>query len=141
MMKKLITLSMTALMFIAVLCTQSCSTTSSISKAFEKNGYVMSSLTPAQQAEICPVINKFPLFSQNAIGYLQSGNSCTFIYSADQSVWESYKQSLLNNGFSDMSIGFIKADKSAGLTYNVSAKPTVIYKQNFLLVTYVATNF
>ena len=140
-MKKLLTLSVLAFILVTAVSLSSCSTSKSISKAFEKNGYVMTQLTPSQQIEICPVVAKFPSFAQNALGYLQMGNSCTFIYNVDQSVWESYRQHLINNGYSDMGIGLIKADKTTGLTYNVSAKSTVIYKQNFLLVTFTSSSF
>ena len=40
-MKKLFTLSIVALMFIATVCVSSCSTAKSVNKAFEKNGYVL----------------------------------------------------------------------------------------------------
>ena len=142
MMKKLFTLSIVALMFIATVCVSSCSTAKSVNKAFEKNGYSMTALTPAQQMEICPVIAQFPSFGYDAAGYLQvNANSCTFVYNMDQSTWDSYAAQLTNSGFSNMGIGFVKADKSAGYTYNVSAKPTVIYKQNFMLVTFTSSRF
>ncbi len=141
-MKKLFTLSIVALMFVATVCVSSCSTAKSVNKAFEKNGYTMTEISPAQQIDICPVISKFPSFGYNAAGYLQvNSNSCTFVYNMDQSTWDSYAAQLTNNGFSNMGIGFVKADKSAGVTYNVSAKPTVIYKQNFMLVTFTSSSF
>ena len=48
-MKKLFTLSLVAFMMVATMCVSSCSTAKSVNKAFEKNGYVMTALTPAQQ--------------------------------------------------------------------------------------------
>lgn len=141
-MKKLFTLSIVALMFVATACVTSCSTAKSVNKAFEKNGYSMAVLTPAEQVSVCPVMAKFPAFGQEAVGYLPLGaNSVTFIYNIDESTWNSYAAQLTNAGFSNMGIGFVKADKAAGLTYNVSAKPTVIYKQNFMLVTFTSKQF
>ena len=141
-MKRLFTLSIVALMFVATVCVSSCSTAKSVNKAFEKNGYTMTEISPSQQIDICPVISKFPSFGYNAVGYLQvNANSCTFVYNMDQSTWDSYAAQLTNSGFSNMGIGFVKADKSAGLTYNVSAKPTVIYKQSFMLVTFTSSKF
>ena len=61
-MKKLFTLSLVAFMMVATMCVSSCSTAKSVNKAFEKNGYVMTALTPAQQIEVCPVVAKFPHF-------------------------------------------------------------------------------
>ena len=84
---------------------------------------------------------KFPAFGQTATGYLQAGNSCTFIYNVEQSVWEAYAQQLAANGFSKVGTGYVKADKSAGVTYNVSAKSTVVYKQNFMIVTFTSGSF
>ena len=56
-MKKLFTLSLVAFMMVATMCVSSCSTAKSVNKAFEKNGYVMTTLTPAQQIEICPAFS------------------------------------------------------------------------------------
>ena len=78
-MKKLITLSFMAFMLVAAVCVSSCSTSKSINKAFEKNGYTLTELSPAQQIQACPVMQNFPSFPQSAVGYLQTGNSCTFI--------------------------------------------------------------
>lgn len=140
-MKKIVTLSLMAIMFVAAMCVSSCSTSKSVNKAFEKNGYVLTEMSPAQQVEACPAMANFPAFGQTATGYLQAGNSCTFIYNVDESVWEGYAQQLLANGFSKVGTGYVKADKSAGLTYNVSAKSTVIYKQNFMIVTFTSAGF
>ncbi len=140
-MKKLFTLSLVAFMMVATMCVSSCSTAKSVNKAFEKNGYVMTTLTPAQQIEICPVIAKFPSFPAEAMGYLTLGNSNTFIYPVDQATWDGYAAQLQNAGFSNMGIGYVKADKNIGVTYNVSAKATTIYKQNFMLVTFTSSTF
>lgn len=140
-MKKLFTLSLVAFMMVATMCLSSCSTAKSVNKAFEKNGYVMTALTPAQQIEVCPVVAKFPALSANAAGYLTLGSSCTFIYAMDQAGWDSYAAQLQNAGFSNLGIGYVKADKSAGVTYNVSAKATTIFKQNFMLVTFTSGAF
>ena len=140
-MKKLFTLSLVAFMMVATMCVSSCSTAKSVNKAFAKNGYVLTALTPAQQIEVCPVVAKFPSLSANAMGYLTLGNSCTFIYAIDQATWNGYAAQLQNAGFSNMGIGYVKADKSAGVTYNVSAKATTIYKQSFMLVTFTSSAF
>ena len=140
-MKKLFTLSFVAIVMVATMCITSCSTAKSVNKAFEKNGYVMTTLTPAQQIEVCPVVAKFPSFPVEAVGYLTLGNSCTFIYPVDQATWDSYAAQLQGSGFSNMGIGLVKADKNAGVTYNVSAKSTTIYKHNFMLVTYTSGTF
>ena len=140
-MKRLFTLSLVAVMMVATMCVSSCSTAKSVNKAFEKNGYVLTALTPAQQIEVCPVVSKFPALSVNAMGYLTVGNSCTFIYPIDQAAWDGYAAQLQNAGFSNMGIGYVKADKSAGVTYNVSAKATTIFKQNFMLVTFTSSAF
>ncbi|MBE6302931.1 MAG: hypothetical protein E7089_03230 [Bacteroidales bacterium] len=140
-MKKIFTLSLVAFMMVATMCVSSCSTAKSVNKAFEKNGYVLTALTPAQQIEVCPVVAKFPSFPVEAMGYLTLGNSCTFIYAIDQATWDSYAAQLQSAGFSNMGIGYVKADKSAGVTYNVSAKATTIYKQDFMLVTFTSAAF
>ena len=140
-MKRLFTLSLVAFMMITIVCVSSCSTAKSVNKAFEKNGYVMTALTPAQQMEICPVIAKFPSLPVESMGYLTTGNSCTFVYAIDQATWNGYAAQLQSAGFSNMGIGFVKADKSAGVTYNVSAKATNIYKQDFMLVTFTSAAF
>ena len=140
-MKKIVTLSLMTIMFVVAMCVTSCSTSKSINKAFEKNGYVLTEMSPAQQIEACPVMAKFPSFGQTATGYLQAANSCTFLYNVEQSVWDAYAQQLVASGFSKVGSGYVKADKSAGLTYNVSAKSTVVYKQNFMIVTFTSGSF
>ena len=140
-MKKLITLSFMAFMLVAAACVSSCSTSKSINKAFEKNGYTLTELSPAQQIQACPVMQNFPSFPQSVVGYLQTGNSCTFIYPIGQDVWNSYAAQLTGSGFSNLGTGFVKADKNAKVTYNVSAKPTEIYKQQFMLVTFTSGSY
>ena len=140
-MKKLVTLSMVAFMMIATMCVSSCSTAKSVNTAFEKNGYVITALTPAQQIEVCPVVAKFPALSVNAMGYLTLGSSCTFIYNMDQNGWDSYAAQLQNAGFSNMGIGYVKADKAAGVTYNVSTKTATIFKKDYRLVTFAYAGF
>lgn len=140
-MKKIIALSAMALMLIVAMVSTSCSTAKSVSSAFEKNGYVMGELTPQQQAQLAPIVSAFPAFNQTAIAYLQTEKSITFVFPVDETAWNTYTLSLVNAGFSNMGIGFVKADKAQGVTYNVSAKPTTIYKQNFMLVTYTYATF
>lgn len=141
-MKKLLSLSVVIIMFVVAFVTTSCSTAKSINKAFEKNGYVMTSLTPQQQAELAPIVSAFPAFNQTAVGYIQAdAKSITFVYQVDEAVWNSYGNVLSNAGFSNMGVGFVKADKAKGITYNISSKSTAVYKQPYLLVTYTYAAF
>lgn len=140
-MKKLFSISLMLLMYVAVSFTTSCSTAKSVNSSFTKNGYTMTELTPQQQVDIAPVMNAFPAFNQNAMGYLVTGSAVTFVYFVDQTVWDSYSAALENAGFSNMGTGYVKADKNSSMTYNISAKSTTIYKQPCLLVTYTYANF
>lgn len=140
-MKRIFNLTATFAMLAIMMLATSCSTTKSVNKSFEKNGYIMSGLTPGQQVEIAPVLNGFPSFGQSAIGYLVTGNATTFVYEADEITWNNYCAKLENAGFSNMGTGFVKADKNAGITYNVSGKFTTVYKRTYLLVTYTHGNF
>ncbi len=140
-MKKLLVFSMMIVMFAATISVTSCSTAKSVNSAFAKNGYTMTALTPAQQLQMAPVMSAFPTFNHDALGYLQSANAMTFVYSVDETAWNSYCNTLVNKGFSDMGIGFVKADKNNGVTYNISGKFTTIYKQTYLLVTYTYSGF
>lgn len=137
-MKKILNVSLMLLMFVAMV---SCSTTKSFNKSFEKNGYTMAALTPQQQIEIAPVMNNVPSLNENAIAYLVTGDAITFVYKAEPAVWDNYVAALQNAGFSDMGIGLVKADKNAGITYNVSGKHTTVYKESVLIVTYTHAKF
>lgn len=119
----------------------SCSTAKSVNSSFVKNGYTMQMLSPQQQVEAAPVMNAFPPFNQNAMGYLRTDNATTFVYAADAAIWDSYCMALQAAGFASTEKGFVKADKNSGLTYKVTSKFTTIYKQTYLLVTYAYGTF
>ena len=140
-MRKILSCFSMIAMLLAFVANTSCSTAKSVNSSFVKNGYTMTSLTPAQQVEIAPVLNAFPAFDQNAIGYIKTGDATTFVYAVDEVVWNSYGSKLEAAGFSNMGKGFVKANKNAGVTYNVSSKFTTIYKQTYLLVTYTYSKF
>lgn len=139
-MKKIFTLS-TMLLMSVTLFTTSCSTEKSVTKAFEKTGYEMAELQPAQQVAVSPLMASFPMYGQVAKGYLVSGNSVIFVFEQDDAAWELYTQSLRKDGFSSVADGYVKADKSLGITYNVSTKTATIYKRNYRLVTFACAEF
>ena len=139
-MKKIFTISAILLMSVVVL-TTSCSAEKSAAKAFKKNGYEMSEMQPAQQVALSPLMAAFPMYGQTAQGYVVAANSITFIYEQDDAAWNIYAQSLRKEGFSAVSNGYVKADKSLGVTYNVSTKTVTIYKKNFRLVTFACAEF
>lgn len=135
-MKKILTLSVAVLLMFATFATTSCSSEKSAAKAFKKNGYEMCELDPAQQIVQSPIMKNFPMYSQTALGYIVAGNTITFVYNLDDVSWDIYTQELRQDGFSNVSNGFVKADKSKGVTYNVSTKTTTIYKNDYRLVTF-----
>lgn len=134
-MKKLFTFTASFLLS-AVLMFTSCSTEKSITKAFVKNGYTMGVVSPQQQAGVASFLSAFPSFNQSAVGYLTTANSVTFIYEADDAAWNSYGSALRRAGFSEMSTGYVKADRNNAVTYNISSARTTVYGQQYLLVTY-----
>ena len=140
-MKKIFTLSVTVMLLFVALATTSCSSTKSAAKAFKKNGYEMSEMQPAQQVALSPLMASFPMYGQTAQGYMLSENSITFLYEQDDAAWNIYAQSLRKEGFSSVASGYVKADKSLGVTYNVSTKTVTIYKKNFRLVTFACAEF
>ena len=140
-MKKIFTLSVTVMLLFVALATTSCSSSKSAAKAFKKNGYEMSELQPAQQVALSPLMASFPMYGQTAQGYMLSENSITFLYEQDDAAWNIYAQSLRKEGFSSVASGYVKADKSLGVTYNVSTKTVTIYKKNFRLVTFACAEF
>lgn len=120
----------------------SCSTAKSVNSSFTKNGYTMTVLSPQQQVEVAPVLNAFPPFSHNAMGYIKTGDATTtFVYAVDATIWDSYCGALQAAGFMGTEKGYVKGDKSTGLAYKVSSKFTTIYKQTYLLVTYSYDTF
>lgn len=139
-MKKIFTISAILLMSVVVL-TTSCSAEKSAAKAFKKNGYEMSEMQPAQQVALSPLMAAFPMYGQTAQGYVVAANSITFIYEQDDAAWNIYAQSLRKEGFSSVASGYVKADKSLGVTYNVSTKTVTIYKKDYRLVTFACAEF
>ncbi len=140
-MKRIFKATVMFAMIVSMLVVASCSTTKSFNKSFEKNGYTMTTLTPQQQSEIAPVMSEIPTFNENAIGYLVTGDAVTFVYAASREAWDNYSASLQSAGYSNMGTGLVKANKSAGITYNISGKFTTVYKQDVLLVTYTYAKF
>ncbi len=140
-MKKIFTLSVTVMLLFVALATTSCSSSKSAAKAFKKNGYEMSELQPAQQVALSPLMASFPMYGQTAQGYILSENSITFLYEQDDAAWNIYAQSLRKEGFSSVASGYVKADKSLGVTYNVSTKTVTIYKKDYRLVTFACAEF
>lgn len=140
-MKKIFTLSVTVMLLFVALATTSCSSSKSAAKAFKKNGYEMSELQPAQQVALSPLMASFPMYGQTAQGYMLSENSITFLYEQDDAAWNIYAQSLRKEGFSSVASGYVKADKSLGVTYNVSTKTVTIYKKDYRLVTFACAEF
>ena len=128
------------LMFVAVL-TTSCSSEKSALKAFKKTGYELSELQPAQQVALSPLMASFPMYGQTALGYIVAENSITFVYDQDDAAWNIYAQTLRKDGFSSVANGYVKADKSLGITYNVGTSVATIYKRNYRLVTFACAEF
>lgn len=139
-MKKIFTLT-TMLLMSVVIFTTSCSSEKSAAKAFEKTGYEMVELQPAQQIALSPLMSAFPMYGQSCAGYLVTDNSITFVYDQDDMAWNIYAQSLLKEGFSNVGAGYVKADKGLGVTYNVSSTTTTIYKRSYRLVTFTCAGF
>lgn len=134
-MKKLFTIAAFLFISVAMMLT-SCSTEKSITKAFVKNGYMMGILTPQQQVGQASFLSAFPSLNQDAMGYVTTENSITFIYAADDAAWSSYCSALRRAGFSEMATGYVKADRKNSVTYNISSARTTVYGQNYVLVTY-----
>ncbi len=137
-MKRFFVLSMMAMMFVATL-TTSCSMQSMTFKNLEKKGYVVEQLTPAQQLEVAPLLAAFPTFGLTAEAYLASNYSVTYMYEATDADWATYGNLLRANGFSAVGTGYVKADRAAGITYNVAAKSIATSKKKtYLLVTFTS---
>ena len=139
-MKKIFTLSAIVVMILVSVVSTSCSSTKSSAKAFAKSGYIMGELQPGEQLELYG-LGTFPVYPQTALGYLPTANSITFVYEQDDYEWNTYTQSLLKRGFSNVANGYVKADKSKGVTYNVSTKTVTIYKRDYRLVTFAWAEF
>lgn len=139
-MKRFLTLTTMLLLFVAATFT-SCSTEKSVASAFTSEGYQMVTMTPRQQLELAPLLRAFPTFNCTALGYMALGNSVTFIYAADEAAWNAYGAILEKYGFSNLEIGYARADRNYNVTYNVSCSTTNVYGQQFLLVTYLSATF
>ena len=139
-MKKIFTITAILMMSVVVL-TTSCSAEKSAAKAFKKNGYEMSEMQPAQQMALSPLMAAFPMYGQTALGYMSTENSITFVYEQDDAAWNIYEQSLRKEGFSNVAGGYVKADKSLGVTYSVATKSVTLYKKNYRLVTFACVEF
>ena len=139
-MKRILALSTMFMMFVVFSLT-SCSTEKSIASAFAKKGYQMVTLTPQQQCEMAPLLHAFPSFNHTALGYIAYGNSITCVYNADEAAWNAYGHVLVNSGFSDLGIGYSRADRNYSVTYNVSSAVVNVYDQKLLLVTYLSAMF
>jgi hypothetical protein len=81
------------------------------------------------------------MYGQTALGYMSTENSITFVYEQDDAAWNIYAQSLRKEGFSNVANGYVKADKAAGVTYNVSTKTATIFKKDYRLVTFAYAGF
>ena len=136
-MKKLFILSLVSAMFVAVL-TTSCSMQSMTFKNLEKKGYTVAQLTPAQQLEVAPLLSAFPAINLTAEAYIASTYTITFMYEATSADWATYGNALKGAGFSSVANGYVKADKNAGITYNVSAKTAELSKKTYLIVTFTS---
>ena len=136
-MKKSFILSLVAAMFVAVM-TTSCSMQSMTFKNLEKKGYTVGQLTPAQQQEIAPLLSAFPALNLTAEAYIASTYTITFMYEATSADWATYGNALKGAGFSAVANGYVKADKNAGITYNVSAKTAELSKKTYLIVTFTS---
>ena len=134
-MKRFFLFSLMAMMFVAVL-TTSCSMQSMTFKNLEKKGYVVGQLTPAQQVEIAPLMKVFPALNLTAEAYLASEYSISYLYTATENDWLNYGTQLANAGFSKVGTGFVKMDKSAGITYNVTSKSA---GEKYIIVTFTST--
>ncbi len=134
-MKRFYLLSLVAMMFVATLIT-SCSMQSMTFKNLEKKGYIIGQLTPAQQVEMAPLMKAFPAFNLNAEGYLASEYSISYLYVATNETWLDYGTALTNAGFSKIGNGYVKIDRTAGITYNVTGKSA---GEGYMILTFTST--
>lgn len=131
-MKRFLFFSLVAMIFVATL-TTSCSMQSMVYKNLAKKGYVVGQLTPAQQVEIAPLMKAFPAFNLTAEAYLSTEYSISYLYAATNAEWLEYGNALVNAGFSKIGAGFVKIDRTAGITYNVTAKSA---GENYIIITF-----
>ncbi len=134
-MKRFLLFSLVAMMFVATL-TTSCSMQSMVYKNLAKKGYVVGQLTPAQQVEIAPLMKAFPAFNLTAEAYLSTEYSISYLYAATNAEWLEYGNALVNAGFSKIGAGFVKIDRTAGITYNVTAKSA---GENYIIITFTTS--
>ena len=137
-MRKIFILSLMVAMFTAII-TTSCSMQNMTFKNLEKKGYVIGTLTPAQQLEIAPLLSAFPVLNLTAEGYLASTYTVTYLYEGTMDDFQSYAALLTAAGFGNVGGTYSKVDRAAGVTYNVSAKSVqATKKKSYLLVTFTS---
>lgn len=134
-MKRFFLFSLVAMMFVATL-TTSCSMQSMTFKNLEKKGYIVGQLTPEQQVAMAPLMQAFPALNLTAEAYLASEYSISYLYSATNAAWVEYGALLTRAGFSKVGKGYVKIDKTAGITYNVSSSAA---GEKFIVVTFTST--
>ena len=136
-MKRFFVLSLMAMMFVATL-TTSCSMQSMTFKNLEKKGYVVGQLSPAQQAQIAPLMAEFPTLNLTAEAYLASDYSISYLYEGNELDWRNYTDLLVSVGFSKVGNGYVKADRKAGISYNVAYKVVELSNKTYILVTFTS---
>lgn len=134
-MKRFFLFSFVAVMFVATL-TTSCSMQSMTFKNLEKKGYVVGQLTPAEQVAMAPLMQAFPALNLTAEAYLATEYSISYLYKATDADWVNYGMQLLRAGFSKVGTGYVKIDRGAGITYNVTEKPA---GEKYIMITFTST--
>lgn len=134
-MKRFFLFSLVAMMFVTML-TTSCSMQSMVFKNLEKKGYIVGQLTPEQQVAMAPLMQAFPALNLTAEAYLASEYSISYLYAATNATWMDYGVQLARAGFSQVGKGFVKIDKTAGITYNVSSSAA---GEKYIVITFTST--
>lgn len=134
-MKRIFLFSFATMMFVATLFT-SCSMQSMIFKNLEKEGYIVGQLAPAQQVAMAPLMQAFPMLNLTAEAYISTEYSISFLYEATAADWLAYGIQLTDAGFSKIGTGYVKIDRTAGITYNVTSKSA---GEKYIMVTFTST--
>lgn len=134
-MKRFFLFSLVAMMFVATL-TTSCSMQSMTFKNLAKKGYVVGQLSPAEQVSIAPLMQAFPVLDLTAEAYLATEYSISYLYEATEADWLNYGMQLSRAGFSKVGAGYVKIDRSAGITYNVTEKSA---GEKYIMITFTST--
>ncbi|MBR2415239.1 MAG: hypothetical protein IKB11_00650 [Bacteroidaceae bacterium] len=134
-MKRFFLFSLVTMMFVATL-TTSCSMQGMVFKNLEKKGYIVGRLTPAQQVAMAPLMQAFPALDLTAEAYLASEYSISYLYSATNATWMEYGAKLIRAGFSQVGKGYVKIDKTAGITYNVASSSA---GEQYIVITFTST--